>query len=342
MKPDAGKSHPALEAIANHVAVLSDEHVQIGEEEICISDVNWQTQDAHQRIESPLRYSLHRLLYSRFYTRGTASPGSQAETSPVDPSPAEEGADLQSPPGLRMDHGWRIKAVLPNGSIAAEKGNAISTFGPGQFLNSAGPAAPKVDGEVSVHVLAESSTHLPGFHFHFGQAPAEPIPSMHPIRFYLNCTEVGAKELARQISTRFDHMLIPFRLKHPVRTEQFARCDSLVVYVRPDHLVPAFRQLSEIRVRTSSMLEEKIPLFTRRLAPGFAIAESPPDGRSFGSHRCDLIAAGLERAFRNQCTKPEAQLEQILKMFSAKGVPPDRPHLNDARDTWGIDVLEAL
>ena len=46
----------------------------------------------------------------------------------------------------------------------------------------------------------------------------------------------------------------------------------------------------------SAELRNHVPMLTRRLAAGSAVAEDPGGGESFGTHRCALLAEGILRA----------------------------------------------
>lgn len=336
-----GTAHPTLAEIADRITIGSTDCVRIGDQDFDVTKTSWKTTDANDYLRSPLRYALQRLLYSRCYVWGTTDP--KATDTEQGKSESPVSATATGPPSTsasdQLDHGWRVTNVMPNGAVAAEKRDAIGTFSPGQYLNADGPALPKKGNRIAIHVPRASNTHMPGFRFLFGSTPAEKIPAVDQIRFYFNCRRDHAQELPEQIAAGLNRMQIPFRLKHPSHASQFYRCDNVVVYVRSDHAVPAHCQLSQTEKVAARMLDSAVPLFTRRLANGFAVAESPRDGRSFGTHRCALVADGLVRAYEANVTEPTKRLRCILEAFNAAGIPASDPHLNCQRDLWGINSL---
>jgi len=78
----------------------------------------------------------------------------------------------------------------------------------------------------------------------------------------------------------------------------------------------------------STHLARRTPMFTKRLARGLAVAEDPGDGRSFGQHRCQLVAEGLVRAFENGTTALSDVSGAIAGRFAEEGLTITRPWLN--------------
>jgi lantibiotic modifying enzyme len=80
--------------------------------------------------------------------------------------------------------------------------------------------------------------------------------------------------------------------------------------------------------KTAGGLSRPVPMFTRRLAPGIAIADNPPGGESFGVSRMRLVAEGLADAWRNGPASPTARLRAVTKRFRSAGLDLRRPWLN--------------
>ena len=86
--------------------------------------------------------------------------------------------------------------------------------------------------------------------------------------------------------------------------------------------------LPQLYQAVSSHLRPTTPMFTKRLAPGLAVAEDPGDGRSFGQHRCELVAEGLSRAFQDDRTEFNDLVDSIASRFAEDGLILTRPWLN--------------
>ena len=75
-------------------------------------------------------------------------------------------------------------------------------------------------------------------------------------------------------------------------------------------------------------LNAGVPYFTKKLAPGIAFAENPPqENESFGQSRSRIIAEAIVQAYENQVDKKE-WLKLILQNIKKNGMDPDHFHLN--------------
>jgi hypothetical protein len=75
-------------------------------------------------------------------------------------------------------------------------------------------------------------------------------------------------------------------------------------------------------------LRPTTPMFTKRVARGLAVAEDPGDGRSFGQHRCQLVAEGLVHAHEAGKTALADLTDAIAARFADEGLLVTRPWLN--------------
>jgi hypothetical protein len=87
--------------------------------------------------------------------------------------------------------------------------------------------------------------------------------------------------------------------------------------------------LPKVIDKVKAHLQDEVPLFTYKLAPGVGFAESPVNGDSFGMARMRMVAAGLMNAFDKQYQKTEQQLGEITTALTAEGIKPEAPYLND-------------
>ena len=82
-------------------------------------------------------------------------------------------------------------------------------------------------------------------------------------------------------------------------------------------------------------LADGTPWFTHRLVGGFALAETPLDGGSFGYHTCGLVARGLLAA-RGDDDSESGRRAAVALSFADAGYDLARPHLNPgSEDIYG-------
>jgi hypothetical protein len=82
-----------------------------------------------------------------------------------------------------------------------------------------------------------------------------------------------------------------------------------------------------------------IPLFTLELAKGLGLAEEPnhrfSEQESFGTHRCQIIANGLLKAWYQGDNSPQGRMSCILEQFTELGLDLERVYLNaDSEDIY--------
>jgi hypothetical protein len=167
-----------------------------------------------------------------------------------------------------------------------------------------------------------SSEVSPGFYLVRGNVE---ISSHEPlVRLYWNLTAEGAPVLIRQATTELNGAGVPFNLKVVNAPELYQRCDAGVLYL-PRSAYPAVEVLAGIYAAVGGLLRRSTPAFTKELAPGLGVAEDPGDGRSFGEHRCRLLAEGLVRAYELGATDRRAVVQE---RFADAGVSLQTPYLN--------------
>ena len=76
----------------------------------------------------------------------------------------------------------------------------------------------------------------------------------------------------------------------------------------------------------------EVPLFTKLLAPGLALAEEPDSKfaavESFGMNRCQIVANGLLEARQKGDESTEYRMACIHQHFSVLGIDWQRSYLN--------------
>src|SRR5690606_5583407 len=143
------------------------------------------------------------------------------------------------------------------------------------------------------------------------------------LRWYLNAAPAGAPDLFGRLVVALDAAGCPFTIKTLNDPHAPARPDAMVLYTARD------AELAEL-VRSAlidARLRDGVPAFTRRLAPGVAIADdvSLTERRrlSFGLHRSLLVAQGVLAAGAGSADRQRS----IATAFRQAGLHPARPHL---------------
>ena len=150
------------------------------------------------------------------------------------------------------------------------------------------------------------------------------------VRFYWNLSAGGGPGFVREISTRFERARVPFQAKVPAVPSGYGRVDTGVLYASDEDVAVAAELVAETYAALGAGIRPDVPLFTLPLAPGLAFAESPPNGDSFGMHRCDLIAEGLVRAFDRGASDRGERTAIVLERLRQYGLDVDRLAFNPA------------
>ncbi len=227
--------------------------------------------------------------------------------------------------------GWVVRAMEDDGTLAVSKrGDDITLWAqPEQFR--------PVDGTVTVgsagrlRLAKELREMLPGYYTMLGDAdqPADGNGSQgDTLRFYWHLTPEIAPGWIDELTHRFNTVGVAFHAKVLSDPGAYVRADAGVLYVALADAAAAMALLPDLHRAVSASLRPTTPMFTKRLARGVAIAEDPGDGRSFGQHRCQLVAEGLVRAFQDGRTAAEDVTAAVAARFADDGLLISRPWLN--------------
>ncbi|MBY0502267.1 MAG: hypothetical protein K2X03_00050 [Bryobacteraceae bacterium] len=229
------------------------------------------------------------------------------------------------------DATWRTEAYV-EGRVLASRQGARRFFAPGEYLTQGGPGHLTQPGEtIQVHAARESRTLQDAFYFAFGETVA-PREDGQKLRLYWNVRHAGAVPLMASLTRHLNRFQIPFRFKCVHRASHFVRLDAAVLYLDRGYWPCAAPLLRRVWEEVGDGLSAPGPLFTRKLAPGLALAEDPPGGASFGRHRCARLAEAIERCPAG--TRSE-RLAALASAFAGQGLNPDAPHLNPgSQDTY--------
>jgi hypothetical protein len=162
-----------------------------------------------------------------------------------------------------------------------------------------------------------------------------PLPDNHlgvTVRVYFNLTSEGSLAVMSGLTQKLNQAKIPFTFKALYNPDDYGRHDSAVLYFQKSCYPAVEPILQSVYGENQVHFREEVPLFTKQIAPGLAIAEEPDqkfaEKESFGMNRCQIIANGLLIAQQQGNDSPTARINVILQHFDALGIHPHRLHLN--------------
>lgn len=214
--------------------------------------------------------------------------------------------------------GWIVLTTDAEGGCYAGKGEEKRMATTGRYAGCSRAGLPPMPGDrVAMPDFLSWRDHDTG-----QWAAQSALPPEGPlIRLYVNVGPDGIGHAVHRIVEWLVDENLAFRMKCPGSVAGFARPDALVLYLAqrewPARLTGVLAWAEEIEL----LVRPGHPALTMPLAPGVAFAEDPGDGRSFGQHRCALIAAALaemSEPFNDVASHVEAAL-------TAAGVLTEEP-----------------
>jgi len=261
-------------------------------------------------------------LYVDHYSRLTAAP--ETPTS-ADKAAFLAGLRAANPVGFRQQDGWTVTRLEAGGvwlvDTAQQPRFALAT----EIVPLANAVAPGMPVRL---VPQRDFVTAPNGHFVIAGRPLRDPQRGRQVRLYWNLRASGAAIFLHEIGKRLEQRRIPFQAKVPVDPASYARTDCGVLYLDDEDLEAARDVIAATHGLLSAHLRDAVPLFTRKVAPGLAFAESPPTRESFGMHRCGLIAEGLLWAEQRGARTPEARLAVMRERLTTYGLDLDRLERN--------------
>lgn len=286
----------------------------------------YEVTSTHSDIDD-MRSLLANMLYQRLYCRPSRAPSKAAHDTRATRVFVESLSRANCGAGT-WDPGWTVTAVEDDGTLLVRKHPDDLTLwaSPRKFRPADGTVNVGAIGRLSLG--KELREMLPGFYTILGDGDQPDgygeVP-VRVIRFYWHLVSSAAPLWIRELTQRFNAASIAFRAKVQSRPTAYFRADAGVLYVALTDLSAATTLVDGLYEAVSSHLRPATPMFTKRLAPGLAVAEDPGGGRSFGQHRCELVADGLVRAFQGKRTSLDDVVDSIASRFAEDGLVLTRP-----------------
>lgn len=232
--------------------------------------------------------------------------------------------------------GWQVVKQESDGSLAVNKGGLTLHIERDKHLQSQHQAATVGD---LVAIKLPKNLVQNGFYMAVGNASHS---HENITRVYFNLTCDGAVAVMESLTAQLNAINMPFAFKALYNPSDYTRYDSAVLYFDKNNYEAVHSILARVYAQHQAHFKPQVPLFTKFIAPGLAIAEEPDqkfgDKESFGMNRCQILANGLLEAWHQGNNSPESRMQSILEQFSATGVELQRPYLNaDSEDIY-LDI----
>lgn len=190
-------------------------------------------------------------------------------------------------------------------------------------------AVPSIGEEIAIRLPRNRVQN--GFYMAVGNA-GSPSDDEQLTRIYFNFGPEGAVAVMETLTRRLNEIALPFLFKVLYDPAYYKRYDAGVLYFAKSHYAAIRRILQQVYAENQAHFRAQVPLFTKFLAPGLAIAEEPDlkfaEQESFGMNRCQLVASGLLEAKEDNDESPERRMKAILQQFSSLGLELNRSYLN--------------
>jgi HopA1 effector protein family len=157
-------------------------------------------------------------------------------------------------------------------------------------------------------------------------------PQTHIVRVYFNLSPDGAIAVMGSLTKLMNETEIPFTFKVLYNPSDYIRYDSGVLYFERSQFESVRQVLHRVYTEQRSHFQTEVPLFTKILAPGLALAEEPDSKfsavESFGINRCQIIVNGLLEARQSGDESAQNRMEYIHRHFSLLGIDWQHLYLN--------------
>lgn len=235
-----------------------------------------------------------------------------------------------------FDAGWYVLRQESDGSLAVTKGGLtlhIERVDASQLVVrhhhlQLGDQSAAVGDSVAIRMPRNLVQN--GFYM----AVSDAGPDTHPetVRVYFNLSPEGAVAVMANLTRQLNEIRIPFTFKVLYNPSDYGRYDSGVLYFKRSNYQAVRQVLRSVYAEEQSHFRIDVPLFTKLLAPGLALAEEPDykfaASESFGMNRCQIIATGLLEAWHSKDDSPESRMATIHKHFSLLKIDLKHPYLN--------------
>ena len=246
-----------------------------------------------------------------------------------------------------FDPGWLVLKEENDNSLAVTKNSLTLYIKRDRHLPLIERSARVGD---SVRILLPSNQIESAYYIAIGNAGFPCLDQQAKIvSIYLNLSSDGAvavidsltKEL-NVISPKARHgvdckadrcaIALPFSFKLLYNPADYDCYDSGILSFNRRDYQTIYPLLQSIYLKHQSHFQPEVPLFTKVLAPGLALAEEPTqkffEQDNFGRNRCQIVTNGLLVARQKADESPQGRIAEIIEQFSLMGIKLQQPYLD--------------
>jgi HopA1 effector protein family len=231
-----------------------------------------------------------------------------------------------------FDPGWLVLREASDGLLAVQKDGLTLHVSRDRHISPT---------EKAVAIGEMVAVHLPRNRLESGCYVA--VGNQGPVQFsesepcqmidiYFNLSAEAIITVMADLTSALNDLNLPFIFKVPYEADECDRYDTGVLNFDKSHYADIQPVLARIYQTHQSEFRPEVPLFAKQLAPGLALAEDPlhrfTPQESFSINRCQTIADGLLKAWRDGQESPEARMNAILESFATHGIDLKNPYLN--------------
>jgi HopA1 effector protein family len=305
-----------------------------------------------QRQDEYLRWRLGSYLFSLYKLGGISlqlDPKSEAVSLPIQDGPVQNTAlgvhspfyehlHTQNAGKGYFDPGWFVLRQEQDGLFAVQKNRlTLHVNGDRHLQPSEKPVT--MGNVVAIHL--PSNRIEQGCYSALGNAGPVDLDCEQIVNLYFNLPSEDLGLLMGSLTIALNALNIPFTFKVPYDPEECDRPDAGTLSIHKTHYATAYPTLQTLYQSLQPSFRLEVPLFTKCLAPGLALAEQPVGAitpqEHFGMHRFQAIAQGLIQAWRQNQDAAAARMSYVLQSFAEHHIDPQRPYLNpDSEDVYAL------
>jgi hypothetical protein len=264
-------------------------------------------------------------LYATWYAAETAT-GERDEPPPGFPTDLVGVLRAAHAGTCRWESGWMVERVGPAAKVAVERAGERRVLYRADYV----PARPGLAAAPGELVTARARRDLVdpdgGWWRTRGPSWIDSRPPTDLVRLYWTVRLGELPHLVELLTAVLEELDGPWMVKCAVDAVLHGRPDAVVAYLRTADLWASMRRIEDIRLAVEHASRPGRPPFTLPVGPGLAIADDPGGSRSFGEHRCGLVAAGVCAAGPDARVVPaDAAIGSVAERFRAAGIDPARP-----------------
>ncbi len=241
-----------------------------------------------------------------------------------------------------FDPGWLVLKEENDNSLAVTKNSLTLYIKRDRHLQLAEQSARVGD---RVKILFPSNQIESAYYIAIAnagfQGNSNPDKENKLVSVYFNLSSEGAvavmDSLTQQLNAispkaRHGVIALPFSFKVLYNPADYDCYDSGILSLDQREYPTIYPLLQSIYLKHQSCFQPEVPLFTKVLAPGLALAEEPTqkffEQDNFGRNRCQIVTNGLLVARQKGDESPQGRIAEIREQFSLMGIDLQHLYLN--------------